>query len=61
MKTPLNFLNASKCKAYALKCAEGRHHKFTRVGRPFLEAINDEVMRIIAGKVSSAPSKGKTL
>jgi hypothetical protein len=58
---PLEFINAAKCKRYALKCCEQRHHKFTRVSREFLEQVNDAVRNLIANKVSSAPSKGKTL
>jgi hypothetical protein len=58
---PLEFLNAAKCKRYALRCCEQRHHKFTRVSREFLEGVNDAVRIMIANKVSSAPSKGKTL
>jgi hypothetical protein len=57
----LEFIHPRKVRTYALKCAEGRHHKFTRVSRTFLETINDRVRSMIANEVSSAPSKGKTL
>lgn len=62
-KQKLDFINAAKCKAYALHVAGTgiRYHKFTRVSRRFLENINDKVRSMICNEVTDAPSKGKTL
>lgn len=56
-----SLLNRSACKQFALECAKGRFHKFTRVSKEFLESIEFTVMSTIRQKVASMPSKGKTL
>jgi hypothetical protein len=48
-------------KEFALECAKGRYHKFTRVSKEFIESVEFNVMSVIRQKVAGMPSKGKTL
>lgn len=48
-------------KAYALAMAEGRTHKFTRVGREFFIKVEANVKEFIRSYVRALPLKGKTI
>lgn len=53
---------ASKCKKFALEYAKAnRAQGFTRVSEDFLIAIESSVRNAIQARISSHPSKGKTL
>lgn len=61
-KTPLKFINASKCKKFALEFAKAnRSHKFTRVSEDFLISCDAAVRNYIQNRVKGNPSVGKTL
>jgi hypothetical protein len=61
-KVPLKFINASKCKKFALEFAKAnRAHKFTRVGEDFLVSCDNAVRNHIQSRVNGHPSVGKTL
>ena len=48
-------------KAFALAMAEGRAHKFTRVGGEFFIKVEANVKTFVRSYVRSLPSKGKTI
>ena len=56
-----SLLNKKKVKEFALECAKGRYHKFTRISSEFLISIENVVKTTIRFKVENAPSVGKTL
>lgn len=52
----------SKVRQFALDQAPKlRSHKFTRVSKDFLEAIESEVRMAITRRIQSQPSVGETL
>jgi hypothetical protein len=54
--------NATQVRALALEIARlTRHHKWTRVGKPFLDRIEARTRAAIAEEIRTHPSKGKTL
>jgi hypothetical protein len=61
-KTPLKFINASKCKKFALEFSKAnRSHKFTRVSEDFLISCDAAVRNHIQSRIKGHPSVGKTL
>jgi len=54
-------INKVSCRKTLLKLAEGRAHKFTRVGADVLEHLEIEVLNIMKNIVSTHPSMGRTL
>ena len=58
-KTPL--LNRSKVRQFTLAMAEGRAHRFTRVGSEFFVRCEVQLKNFISDQVHRHPSVGKTL
>lgn len=56
-----SLLNKKAVKEFALECAKGRFHKFTRVSERFLISVEAIVKGTIDFKVKNMPSVGKTL
>ena len=57
-----SLLNKTHVKKFALDYANAnRAHKFERVSAQFIEEIESQLRLVIAGRVQSHPSKGKTL
>jgi hypothetical protein len=54
-------INKKAVKNFALAMAEGRAHKFERVGRPFYDACEGALKAFIREHVKRLPSKGKTI
>ena len=54
-------LNKRQVKAYALETAQGRAHRFTRVGSTFYVRCEASLRSFIRGDVQRLPSKGKTI
>lgn len=55
-------LNASRVRRTALEIAkQNRAHRFTRVGKAFLDRIEAATRAAIAREVRQHPSKGRTL
>jgi len=66
IKTRFRYINASKCKKFALEVAkanpcEARSKMFTRVSEDFLIAIETNLINFVQSRVKTHPSKGKTL
>ena len=59
IKTPL--FNRSKVRQFALKMAEQRVHKLTRVGDPFYQRCETNLQSYIRCYIHTLPSKGKTI
>jgi len=58
----MNLITKSAVKKYALELSQTtRAGKFTRVGKSFLEQVNDRTKRAIEELVRTHPTKGKTL
>jgi len=57
------FINRAKVKDYALLMARQKwtDGHMDRVGKSFLERINDKVRQMIAAEVRAHPTIGKTL
>ena len=55
------YITRAHCKDAALKAAEKKAHKFTRVGDEFFVWLDGVVARAIAERVQSQPSKGQTI
>jgi hypothetical protein len=56
-----SLINKKAVKEFALECAKGRFHKFTRVSSDFLIGIENAVKQAIRLRVEGQPSVGKTL
>lgn len=56
-----SLINKVACRKAVLKYAEGRAHKFTRVGADVLEHLELELINIMKSIVSTHPSMGKTI
>ena len=56
-----SLLNKKACKEFALECAKGKFHKFTRVSRDFLDQTEYLLKQQIREYVTNLPSKGKTI
>jgi len=56
-----SLINKKACKEFALECAKGRFHKFTRCSKNFLERMEMCLKTTIRLDIQSMPSKGKTL
>ena len=57
-----NLINSSKVRDLALAVArQERNGRFSRVGREFLEHINEQVRVIVVDRVKRHPSLGVTL
>ncbi len=54
-------INRKKVKLFALAMAEGRAHKFIRVGGEFLLKCEGHLKEFIRNYVHRLPSKGKTI
>jgi hypothetical protein len=54
-------LNRSSIRAFALRQAEVRGHKFTRVSKDFYDRIDRKLREIIAAEIHSMPSAGATI
>jgi len=54
-------VNKRKVKDFALECAKGRHHRFTRVGSSFYALCEAHLQEFIRAHVRRIPSKGKTI
>jgi len=54
-------INRTQVRACALRCAEKRAHKFTRVSEEWLDEIDTDVLLTIQRKVKALPSMGKTI
>ena len=59
VKTKL--LNRRHVKEFALSVAQGRYHKFTRVGGDFFLKSEAHLKEFIRSYVARLPSKGKTI
>lgn len=65
-KAKFRLICASKCKKFALEIAKSnpapsRAKMFTRVSEDFLVACEAELKRFIHSRVTTHPSRGKTL
>jgi len=56
-----SLLNRRQIKLYALHCAGGRAHKFTRVGNDFYVKCEAHLREFIQSYIHRLPSKGKTI
>ena len=56
-----NLVNKQAVKKFALSVAGDRHHKFTRVGNPFLTRCEARLRTFIREEVQRLPSIGKTI
>ena len=54
-------INKKKVRTFALEMAQGRAHKFTRVGGGFLLMCEGQLKEFIRSYVHRLPSKGKTI
>ncbi len=54
-------INRKAVKDFALAMAEGRAHRFERVGRPFFDQCEAALKAFIREYVKRLPSKGKTI
>jgi len=59
IKTKL--ISRKHVKDFALNIAQGRAHKFTRVGGEFFIKVEANVKEFIRSYARSLPSKGKTI
>jgi len=59
LKTRL--INRKQVKEFALVVAQGRFHKFTRVGGEFFPKCEESVKEFIRSYINRLPSKGKTI
>lgn len=58
----MSLVNWKKCRSYALDYAAAkRAHKFARVSRDVLPALEDHVRSYLERLVECQPSKGKTI
>ena len=56
-----SLINKVACRKALLKYAEGRAHKFTRVGADVFEHLEVELVNIMKHIVATHPSMGKTI
>lgn len=62
MSKQAQFLNVKAVRQFALDYAKAnKFHKFDRVGADFIAHIDGVVRSAVIGRVTNAPSKGKTL
>ena len=54
-------INQKAVRQLALRLAEARGSKFTRVSKTFLDRIDGKVRTIIAAEIHAMPSSGKTI
>ena len=56
-----SLLNQKNTRTLALRLAQARGSKFTRVSKTFLDRIDGKVRTIIAAEIHAMPSSGKTI
>lgn len=54
-------INRKQVKEFALSVAEGRYHKFSRVGGDFYIRCEAHLREFISSHVKRLPSRGKTI
>ena len=54
-------INRRKVKLFALEMAKSRAHKFTRVGREFIDRCEAQLKNYIRDQIHRHPSVGKTI
>jgi len=59
--TKTKLISRKRVKQFALLIAEGRYHKFTRVGDDFFVRCESHLKEFIRSYVARLPSKGKTI